>query len=180
VSQIDVVKANNEAFSARQGFEGAAIYPWENICVITCLDPRTDPAGFMGLGLGAAATLRNAGGRVNSAILSDLALISFLSEHQLKPGEPIFEVMVVHHTQCGTHFLADDTFRHELMERAGGDEDVWIAEAVVHPEETVKIDVAAILADRGLSRRMTVSGHVYDVATGVLTTVVPTAGMPSL
>ncbi|THG32851.1 carbonic anhydrase [Naasia lichenicola] len=180
MSQTDVVRENNDEFAARRGYEGAAIYPWQNICVITCLDPRTDPAGFMGLGLGAAATLRNAGGRVTSAMLADLALISFLSERQLKPGEPIFEVMVVHHNQCGTHFLADDAFRHELMQRAGGDEEDWIAEAVVHPEETVEKDVAAILADTGLSRRMTVSGHVYDVTTGILRMVVPTAPMPSL
>jgi carbonic anhydrase len=36
----------------------------------------------------------------------DLAYIGYLST-VVSPGGPRFEVAVIHHTDCGTHFLAD-------------------------------------------------------------------------
>jgi len=39
------------------------------------------------------------------------------------------------------------------------------------PAETVRADVARVLAAPQISARITVSGHVYDTATGLLETV---------
>jgi carbonic anhydrase len=105
--------------------------------VITCLDPRTDPAHLLELELGDAAVIRNAGGRVTQAVIDDLAFISYLSETVLRPEGLLFEVVVIHHNKCGTSFLADADFR------------------------------------RKLPTKLIVSGHVYDVDTGLVTTVVP-------
>ena len=38
------------------------------------------------------------------------------------PDGPLFEVAVIHHTQCGTGALADDTFRGRYAELIGADE----------------------------------------------------------
>jgi carbonic anhydrase len=59
--------------------------------------------------------IRNAGGRVSPDVLADLAYIGYLSG-TLNPAGPRFEVAVIHHTQCGTHFLADADFRHGFAE----------------------------------------------------------------
>jgi carbonic anhydrase len=41
------------------------------------------------------------------------------------------------------------------------------------PAETVKVDVERLAAEPSISPRITVSGYAYDVATGLLATVVP-------
>jgi hypothetical protein len=96
------------------------------------------------------------------------------------PDGSRFEVVVVHHNQCGTHFLAEPEFRHGFAQLMGvEDETALEAEAVVNPAATVKVDVDLVLADPRLPRTITVSGHVYDVTTGLLSTVVPATPMPT-
>src|SRR5712672_2160299 len=84
--------------------------PAAQMLVVTCLDHRVDPAIVLGLQLGDAPVIRNAGGRVTQAVIDDVAFLGFLAE-QLFGGEAapdtLFEVAVIHHTQCGTGFLAD-------------------------------------------------------------------------
>jgi hypothetical protein len=46
--------------------------------VITCIDPRTEPAAFLGVDLGDAIVQRVVGGRVTPAVLRDVAYISYL------------------------------------------------------------------------------------------------------
>src|SRR5205807_3705946 len=53
----------NRVFAAAGGHEGAVVFPNLRVLVITCLDPRVDPAHFLGLGLSDAMVVRNAGGR---------------------------------------------------------------------------------------------------------------------
>jgi carbonic anhydrase len=82
----------------------------------------------------------------------------------------LFEVAVVHHTQCGTGFLADPGYRHRAAEATGLSEAELAASAVADPYVTVKADVERLLAAPKLSPKVSVSGHVYDVAAGRVTT----------
>ncbi|GAA4831700.1 carbonic anhydrase [Actinomycetospora corticicola] len=140
---------------------------------MTCLDPRTDPAAFLGLGPGEGAVIRNAGGRVTPTVLADLAFVTYLSERKLRPEGPLFEIAVVHHTQCGTHVLADDAFRQAFMAAVGEDVAGSVGGAVTDPASTVRHDVGLLRASGLVSARGAVSGHVYDLDTGTVTTVVP-------
>jgi carbonic anhydrase len=177
MNAIDPLLNRNRRFVAARAYEGGPIYPRAGVCVVTCLDPRTDPANFLGLELGDAAVIRNAGGRVNQAVIDDLSFITYLSETVIKPDGPLFEVAIVHHTKCGTSFLADAEFRHHFAQRAGADETALSAEAVTDPLQTVIHDVARLRASTLISTRISVSGHVYDVDTGVVTTIVAAASM---
>ncbi|HXT91964.1 MAG TPA: hypothetical protein VN714_22240, partial [Trebonia sp.] len=76
----------------------------------------------------------------------------------------------VHHTQCGTGFLADPDFRRRAAEATGVPEAALDASAVADPDVTVKADVERLLASPLLSPKVSVSGHVYDIATGRVTT----------
>ena len=149
--------------------------PSAKVIVVTCLDHRVDPAIVLGLRLGDAPVIRNAGGRVTQAVIDDLAYLAFLAK-QLFGGQvaadSLFEVAVVHHTQCGTGFLADPGFRHQAAEATGLSEAALEASAVADAHITVKADVERLLASPLLSPKVSVSGHVYDIATGRVTTTV--------
>jgi len=149
--------------------------PTAQMLIVTCLDHRVDPAIVLGLQLGEAPVIRNAGGRVTQAVIDELAYLAFLAE-QLFGGQDaddrLFEIAVVHHTQCGTSLLADPSFRHQAAEATGLPEAALEASAVADPNITIKADVDRLLTSPLLSPKVSVSGHVYDIATGRLTTTV--------
>ena len=149
--------------------------PAAQVIIVTCLDHRVDPAIVLGLRLGDAPVIRNAGGRVTQSVIDDAAYLAFLAG-QLFGGQladdRLFEVAVIHHTQCGTGFLADPGFRHQAAEATGLAEATLEASAVADPYATVRADVERLLASPLLSPKVSVSGHVYDVATGRVTTTV--------
>jgi carbonic anhydrase len=162
----------NRAFAAAGGHRGAVIFPNLRLFVITCLDPRVDPAHFLGIGLGDAVVVRNVGGRVTPEVINDVAFIGQLIEGALPDG-PLFEAAVIHHTQCGAGALADDTFRRTYAERIGAQEASLQEHAVIDPATTVTRDVERLRCAPAISPRITVSGHVYDVVTGLVETVIP-------
>ena len=83
------------------------------------------------------------------------------------------EVVVIHHTQCGTGVLADDAFNSAFAELTGADPDELRHEAVTDPYASVRIDVDRLRSSPLLPSHFVVSGHVYDVETGRVETVVP-------
>jgi carbonic anhydrase len=56
---------------------------------------------------------------------------------------------------------------------------VLAAMAVTDPQATVRSDVELLRSSPLLSARISVSGHVYDVATGLVQTVIPASLMHS-
>lgn len=169
---IDAALARNRAFAAAGGHEGAIVFPNLRLFVITCLDPRVDPAHVLGLGLSDAIVVRNVGGRVTPEVVNDVAFITQIGESAFPDG-PLFEVAVIHHTQCGAGALADDDFRRRLAERTGADESELRERAVLDPAATVAADVERLRSAPSISPRVRVSGHVYDVTTGLIESVVP-------
>ena len=171
-ANIDIALERNRAFAAAGGQEGATVFPALRLYVITCLDPRVDPAHVLGLGLSDAIVVRNVGGLVTPEVINDVAFISQITETVLPEG-PLFEVAVIHHTQCGTGAFADDGFRHRYAERIGGDAEALREHAILDPAATVTRDVTKLRGAPQISSRIAVSGHVYDVVTGLVDTVLP-------
>jgi carbonic anhydrase len=167
---IHTALERNHAFAAAGGHEGAVIFPNLRLFVVTCLDPRVDPAHFLGLGMSDAMVVRNVGGRVTPEVINDVAFIGQIAENVLPEG-PLFEVAVIHHTQCGAGALADDAFRHRYAERIGVDESTLRDHAVLDPAATVTSDVERLRSATAISPRVSVSGHVYDVVSGLVDTV---------
>jgi carbonic anhydrase len=162
----------NEQF-ARAYTPAALGVPAQPVFIVTCLDHRVDPAIVFGLQLGDAPVIRNAGGRVTQGVIDDIAYLGFLAEQLFgdQAADDLFEVAVVHHTQCGTGLLADPSYRHRAAEATGLPETALEAAAVADPHATVRADVERLLAAPSVSPKVSVSGHVYDIATGRLTTV---------
>ena len=78
---------------------------------------------------------------------------------------------MIHHTQCGAGALADDTFRHTYAERVGATESMLLERAVLDPVASVTHDVERLRSAAATPSRVTVSGHVYDVVTGLVQTI---------
>ena len=72
----------------------------------------------------------------------------------------------------------DGVPQKRYAERIGADKSVLRDWAVVDPAATVARNVARLRSDDAISPRATVSGHVYDVVTGLVDTVVA-AGSPA-
>jgi carbonic anhydrase len=81
--------------------------PARGLAVLTCMDCRIDPLGALGLSLGDAVVLRNAGATVSDDMLRSLAMAA--------EALGVRGVHVIAHTDCAAF---------------GGDEDAAIAEAV--------------------------------------------------
>jgi carbonic anhydrase len=169
---IESVLERNRGFAADRGHEGAVVFPELRLFLVTCLDPRVDPARFLELGLGDAMVVRNVGGRVTPEVINDVAFIGQIAEGAIQEG-PLFEVAVIHHTQCGAAALSDEGFRRSLADRTGGDETALAERAVLDPVVTVASDVELLRSASAVSPRVSVSGHVYDVVTGLVQTIVP-------
>lgn len=165
------LRVRNSIFAETSGHAGASVMPTLGLGIVTCLDPRVDPASFLGLNLSEAMVLRNAGGRVTDRVIADLSFTTFMAH--LMTGAAGIELAVIHHTGCGTGFLADDGFRTSYAAHTGHAPEDLLAEAVTDPQATVRTDTAILLAHPLLTDTITVSGHVYDLDTGLIETVVP-------
>jgi carbonic anhydrase len=149
--------------------------PTAQLVILSCLDHRLPPEVFLGLDSGEAPVIRNAGGRVTPTVIQDVAFLAFLAEQLFggatAPEASLFEVAVIHHTQCGTGFLGDPAFRKQAASTTGLSEDALASSVVDDPFITVREDVDRLLAAPQISAKVSVSGHVYDLDTGRLATV---------
>src|SRR2546430_13457193 len=100
-----LLDANDGYASARANV--ADPRPSRRLAVVTCMDARIDVFAVLGLHLGEAHVIRNAGGRVTDDVLRSLAL----SSHVLG----VDTVVVMQHTKCGLAGVTDD----ELRRRTG-------------------------------------------------------------
>lgn len=99
VSATDTLVARNAALSTALSGRPLTLTPDLRAVVLACADHRVDPAQVLGLELGEAVVLRNPGGRVTPAFISELAVLATVA--QLEGLETGFELIIVHHTDCG-------------------------------------------------------------------------------
>ena len=175
MSTLDPLLERNRANARTEAHRGLTPVPSHQVFVISCIDARVDPAHILGVGPGDALVLRNAGGRVTAEAVAEIAFIAAVTETMFGDDAPPFEVAVIHHTACGTGFLADDDFRRTFAARIGAGEAELAGTAVTDPVVSVRDDVEKLLASPLVPDRVAVSGHVYDVETGLVETVVAAA-----
>jgi carbonic anhydrase len=138
--------------------------------VIGCVDPRVEPSDVLGVQLGEAAVIRNVGGRVTPALVQELAMLRKVTQAAGGDLGRGWELIVLHHTDCGITRLEGSpdllvAFFDVDTERLG-------AKAINDPRAAVAVDAAVLKADPSLPGEIVVSGLVYDVATGLIETVV--------
>ncbi len=85
------------------------------------------------------------------------------------------ELVVVHHTDCGTARLANPAIQQQAADRLGLTVDEIAAMAITDPATSVRADIERLRATPGTPDQLVVSGLVYDVADGTVTQVVAPA-----
>jgi carbonic anhydrase len=173
MSAFDELAHRNRAYADSGRLAQPNPMPKTGVLIVTCIDPRVEPAGFLGVGQNDALVVRNTGGRVDDGTIFDIALVTSLREAMGGAAGPPLEVAIIHNTQCGSSFLADDDFRHEFAARTGLADADLRAGAVVDPHVTVRVDVQRLRSSPLVADRIVVSGHVLDLQTGRVATVLP-------
>ncbi|WP_423923461.1 beta-class carbonic anhydrase [Candidatus Poriferisodalis sp.] len=145
---------------------GMARAPSRHVAIVTCMDARIDPLAALGLSVGEAHIVRNAGGVVTDDVIRSLCISQQLLGTR--------EILVIHHSGCGMCGLDETTFRAVLRERTGKQPD-WSIGSFADPAEDVHIAIAALRASPFIEHNTAIRGFVYDVETGLLNEVSTTA-----
>jgi carbonic anhydrase len=158
----------NELLQANQTFaenfdEGdAPMPPARQVAVLTCMDARLHPEKFLGLEIGDAHVIRNAGGRASDDAIRSLTI----SSHLLGTNEYV----VIHHTDCGMLTFSNEDLQKKLADLGADASDVDFL-PFNDLEDSVRDDVDSIRLSPYIPEGINVRGFVYDVRTGRLNEV---------
>ncbi len=138
------------------------VEPALGLAVVTCMDSRIDLFALLGLRLGEAHVIRNAGGLVTDDVVRSLLLSQTLLGTR--------EVVVIQHTGCGLH--GDEGALRERVAEVAGVEPPGPLGAFADVDESVRGQLARLRAQPGLIGGDAARGFVFDVETGGLREVV--------
>jgi carbonic anhydrase len=174
MSVIDTLIQRNDAFASTEFSPGLSIVPSMKTMILGCVDSRVDPAKLFDLKDGEAVVIRNVGGRVNPSTLHSLSILGAVTKASGGVLGTGWNLIVLHHTDCGIKPCL--THAPQLLEKyfeVGATELDGLA--INDPYASVAIDVAALKANPNLPGGFNVTGLVYDVDTGRVEVVVPSA-----
>ena len=157
MSEIDRMLAENEAWAQR--FPGSRdVRPARAVAVVACMDARMPLFPMLGLEVGDAHVIRNAGGVVTEDTIRSLTI----SQHLLGTRE----ILLVHHTRCGLEGT-DETAFADQVEAATGSRPTWSARAFPSVDDDVR-ESLQLIRDCPYLVSHDVRGTVYDVDSGRL------------
>lgn len=154
----------NKAYVDLHGDYHLPLRPKTKVAIVTCMDSRIHVAQALGLALGDAHILRNAGGRVTEDMIRSLVI----SQQQLGTRE----IVVLHHTDCGAQTFTNEDFAVQLKRDLGVDVVGQDFLPFTDIEESVREDVALLKQSPLIPDDVEISGAIYDVDTGRMTEVI--------
>jgi carbonic anhydrase len=159
MSTIDELLKNNESFA--EGFDKGDLPmpPARKVAIVACMDARLNPYPILGLSIGDAHVIRNAGGVITDDEIRSLAI----SQHLLGTEE----IMLIHHTDCGMLTFNDAEFEEKLEQEAGRRPE-WEARSFPDLHEDVRDSIRRVKESPFIARKDQVRGFVYDVKSGRL------------
>lgn len=156
--EAEAIRAANAAYAER--FAGPRpVRPARRLAIVACMDSRMDVFALLGLAVGDAHVIRNAGGVVTADVERSLTL----SQRALGTHE----IVLVHHTDCGLQGVSDDEFAARLQAETGA-VPAWTVGGFADPFEDVRRSMGLLRASPFLLHRDRLTGFVYDVDSGRL------------
>ena len=150
MTQIAPLLAANKGYAAARA-NVADPRPGRHLAVVTCMDARIDVFAALGLHLGEAHVIRNAGGRITVDVLRSLAL----SSHVLG----VDTVVVMQHTKCGLAGVTDE----ELQKLTGADLGFF---PIDDHAAALREDIDFLVSMPYLAPLKVIAGFIYDVESG--------------
>lgn len=168
MEHANFIQEKNREYAASFDKGHLPIPPSKKLLIVTCMDARVDPAASLGLELGDAHVVRNAGGVVKEAIRNIVISQRLLGTRS---------IAVFHHTDCGMLTFSTGQLRDIVKQQ---DSSHQVAEAVDkidflefdNLEESVKRDVQFLKDHPLVLKETVVTGWVYNVTDGKVTRLV--------
>ncbi len=158
MSQVDDLLRNAERYSNVFTAGDLPTPPALNLAIVTCMDSRIDVFSVLGLHLGEAHIIRNAGGIVTDDVLRSLALSQALLGTR--------DVMVIQHTGCGLNGH-DEDIRGKVADATGATLEGPL-HAFTDVDASVREQVQRLRDAEPLTLCTSARGFVYEVETGRL------------
>jgi len=152
MSQITKLLQANEGYAAARA-NVADPRPGRHLAIVTCMDARIDVFAILGLHLGEAHVIRNAGGRVTEDVLRSLALSCQVLG--------VDTVIVMQHTNCGLAGVTDQ----DLQKLTGADLGFF---PIDDHAAALREDIELLAATSYLAPLKMIAGFVFDVESGQL------------
>ncbi len=169
MNPVEELLERNARFA--DGYEpGRPALPALRTCVVSCPDPRVDPAQVLGLELGDAAVVRAAAGRISPIVLQQLVFLQATGAAIGAAEEP-FELVLLQHTDCGIRHFTGPESRDGLAAFLGCAADELDGKCLTDPHAAVRVDIDALAANPLIPGDLSVSGMVFDVDTGAVSLV---------
>lgn len=149
--------ASHSIAHAAAGLGGLGSPPAMSLALVTCMDARIRPLDALGLSVGDAHVMRNAGGVVTDDVLRSLVV----SQHKLRTRS----VVVMQHTGCGQATYDGAAFAEELGTTVGQQLPFELA-TFDDLDASVRAGVERVRTFPFLVDTTEVLGLVYDIGTG--------------
>ncbi len=158
MSDIESIILENKKYA--EGFTGGNLpaHPSKKTAVLSCMDTRISINDVLGLKVGEAHIIRNAGG-----IVTDDVLRSLIISHELLGTE---RIIIINHTECGMATFKDEDLQKRISEKYKSDASDIKFHSFGDIEENVKNQIKKIRSSPFLSDITSVLGFIYDVRSG--------------
>lgn len=158
MSVIDDLVAHNRSYAPEHGLHSLPTAPRLSLAVLTCMDSRLDLFGALGLALGDAHLIRNAGGLATEDAIRSLLLSQFLLGTRA--------IMVIQHTRCSLETFDEESLQSEIGNEFGRTTPFGLG-AHNDLEKNVQATVAILSASPFIDTSE-IRGFVFDVDKGDL------------
>ena len=165
MSVFDEMLAHNRGYAKKFDLGHLQTPPVRKLVILTCMDSRMDLEQLLGLRVGDAHMIRNAGGLATDDAISSLILSTHLLGTRF--------IAIIQHTECGLMSITDEEFRWRLSTSTGKDASHLNFHAFRDLDRNVREQVARVRQDPFLPATIEVRGFVYDVKRGSLREVQP-------
>jgi carbonic anhydrase len=164
MATFDELLRANENYAETFDKGDLPVPPARRVAVVTCMDARLHPEDFLGIELGGAHVIRNAGGRVSEDAIRSLAI----SQRLLGTNE----VVVIHHTGCGMMTFENEDLAAKIREDLGADASGQDFLTFSDLDQSVRDDVDILKNSELIPDDITLVGAVYEVETGKVREIV--------
>jgi len=163
MSALDAIVDGNRRYAATFDRGDVPLPPKRHLAIVTCMDARILPSRMLGLDVGDAHIIRNAGGRAADALRSLI-----ISQRLLGTTE----VAVIHHTDCGMLTFTNADLRARVADDLGPGAARAASGVDFLPftdlDASVRDDVLFLRRSPLVPQSIAIRGFVYDVRSGRL------------